>query len=1566
MEPTLRSAQVLKQEAEDLGFEGKEILDYVKDQQKLDREERAEWRKIRMAELQGEDKKRADEIRIAQIGAEAEEKKRADEIRFAQIEAAKEQAKIEAEKELALKELELKAQQSQAGASLAATPPPRNKDAKSPKLPSFIDEKDELDSYLLRFERYAENASWEKDTWAIKLSALLTGRAMDVYTRMSDADASDYDKLKKALLTRYNYTEDGYRKRFREATPETEETPDQFIIRLKNYLAKWLELSGSSPQNFDALVDLILKEQFINACSEDLAMYLLERGPKDLVELTTWAQKYLKAHKEQLGKSKATVQPRRVDQKKTTQSKPDSSQGRQRKLQCYSCRGFGHRQSKCGTKISPGKDQKGSSTPVSQSRKKKTRAMVAQLDEDGEKAFTCVEVEGTRSRRNSKKSGTEGSTNSDRAVYSAVCRAQSNDGQTYVGVGKLNGRPVKVLRDTGCTGMIVDRALVPDVMVIPGSSGSLQMVDHTLIDVSLANVYLDSPYYKGHCRVMCVSSPVYPVIIGNVRGARRMLPDPDWKAEDQPGVRARTSGGNKDKDNDDNQGGDIPAWMFRRSNQKTEKSAPKERDSKKKPAQPKENNDRARRNVKDKEGATEEKCVAGPVVTRAQAKKSDKVHPLKVKEAMSSVDKSTIENLQKKDSTLKKCFDRIGKPIIRENYVGEFYKKNGLLYRKHQETKTGRSFNQLVVPKELRRQVMSVNHESAFSGHLGAKKTEVRILPNFFWPGLRQDVIRFCRSCDVCQRTVKRGSVRKVPLGSMPLIDTPFKRVAVDIVGPIAPPSEAGHRYILTLIDYATRYPEAVPLKKITTEAVAEALLDIYSRVGIPEEVLPDQGTQFMSECMQEVSRLLSIKGLTSTPYHPICNGLVERWNGTLKSMIKRLCQDQPKQWHRLINPVLFAYREVPQESAGFSPFQLLYGRSVRGPGTILKELWTKEVNIPEVKSSYEYVTELRERLEDSLKLAQEELEKSQKRYKRHYDRKAKPRRLEVGDRVLILLPTDSNKLLMQWRGPYTVESRVGANDYRVKMGSKTKTYHINMLKKYISREPEGNVVTVDDTDGATVAVAGVIHQDVDPELGEVPDLEGYHQREGVRDVKLGDELPEDQRRVLKDLVRRYPDVFTDMPGETDVIQHQIRLSDDTPIRCKPYPLPYAMREELRNEVDTMLEMGVVRPSTSPYASPIVMVKKKDGSNRVCIDFRKLNKITEVDPEPMTTAEDLFRRLSGKKYLSKIDLTKGYWQIPVAPEDVHKTAFVTPDGQYEFTRMPFGMVNSGATLVRGLRKILEGMPGVGSYIDDIVIYSDSWEDHIKTLKELFSRLRKARITARPTKCLLGASRMEFLGHQVGGDIITPSRDNLEKVRNTPRPTTKKQVRSFLGLVGYYRDHIPAFAEISAPLTDLLKKGKAEHIQWSEAQERAYSLLKEYLLQEPVLKLPDLSKPFVLRTDASGVGVAAVLLQENDGKLYPVGYASKKLNLTEARYPIIEKECLAVVWGIKRFKLYLAGRRFTLQTDHKPLKYLKDASYQNDRVFRWAVAVQEYSFRVEDIPGRENIGADFLSRTGYSC
>ena len=186
----------------------------------------------------------------------------------------------------------------------------------------------------------------------------------------------------------------------------------------------------------------------------------------------------------------------------------------------------------------------------------------------------------------------------------------------------------------------------------------------------------------------------------------------------------------------------------------------------------------------------------------------------------------------------------------------------------------------------------------------------------------------------------------------MPLIDMPFRRVAVDLVGPISPPSKKEHRYILTLVDYPTRYPEAVTLKNIETETVPEALLDMYSRLGIPEEVLSDLGIQFVSKCMEEVSRLLSIKRLTTTPYHPICNGLVERFNGTLEKMLRRLCNEQPSQWHRFVNPLLFAYREAPQEATGFSPFELLYGRTVSGPVQILKELWTGDTDGTEVKTS--------------------------------------------------------------------------------------------------------------------------------------------------------------------------------------------------------------------------------------------------------------------------------------------------------------------------------------------------------------------------------------------------------------------------------------------------------------------------------------------------------------------------------------------------------------------------------------------------------------------------------------
>ena len=382
-----------------------------------------------------------------------------------------------------------------------------------------------------------------------------------------------------------------------------------------------------------------------------------------------------------------------------------------------------------------------------------------------------------------------------------------------------------------------------------------------------------------------------------------------------------------------------------------------------------------------------------------------------------------------------------------------YEKRGGIRYRVRQKKDhVGDPRKQILVPRSLREKVMGVAHNSLFGGHLGVKKTEDRIQTNFFWPGLHEDVTSFCRSCDVCQKTVARGSVPRALLGDMPLIDQPFKRVAIDLVGPIAPASDKEHRYILTLVDYATRYPEAVPLKNIDTETVTEALLDMYSRVGVPEEVLSDLETQFTSDCIKEVYRLLSIRRLTTSTYHPDCNGLVEKFNGTLKRMLTRLCHEQPRQWHCFINPLLFAYREARQKATWFSPFELLHGKTVRGPVQILKELRSEEEEVPEVTTSYQYVLELRERLDETTKLAQAELEKNQGRNKNLYNRKAKKRSFHVGDKVLVLLPTDQNKLLMQCEGPFEIKGTKWENNYQVEVNKKVMTYHINMLKLYVER----------------------------------------------------------------------------------------------------------------------------------------------------------------------------------------------------------------------------------------------------------------------------------------------------------------------------------------------------------------------------------------------------------------------------------------------------------------------------------------------------------------------------------
>ncbi|XP_047479903.1 uncharacterized protein K02A2.6-like [Penaeus chinensis] len=597
------------------------------------------------------------------------------------------------------------------------------------------------------------------------------------------------------------------------------------------------------------------------------------------------------------------------------------------------------------------------------------------------------------------------------------------------------------------------------------------------------------------------------------------------------------------------------------------------------------------------------------VETRAMTERSDERKPLKCP-AVSQLDigKLDVINAQNTCPTLKSIREKVktGKIDHVKNRTVKYEVISGLIYRICLDSKFDheKDRKQLVVPEIYRSKILNLAHDSLTAGHFSHRKTSHKIFLKFFWPGAGADIKRYCRSCHICQKVSHKGRVKRVPMKTVPVISEPFSRVAIDLVGPISPCSDRGHRYILTMIDYATRFPEAVCLKNIDTVTIAESLVEIFSRVGIPKEILSDHGTQFRSDLMAEIHRLLSVKALYTTPYHASCNGAVERLNGVLKAMIKKLCSDHLRDWDRYLPAVLFAYREIPNDSLKFSPFELLYGRTIRGPLTILHELWSNDEIDNEVKTTYQYETELRSRLEETAKLAVSQAEISSKTYKSYYDLKSRNRKLEVNDEVLVLLPTDHNKMIMQWKGPYPVIGvKNNGVDYTIKVRGKSKLFHINMLKRYFRRDetpPEKNKI---------VNVCIMDENDCDN-----VDETMYLELTNGASLNIGCDLSFRQKDAVS--------VFTDKPGHTKSIEHVINLETTNPVCKKPYPIPYNLIDVFNKEVDKMLELGIIEPSVSPYCSPVVLVRKRDQTYRFCIDFRSLNDITTFDCEPMPTTEE--------------------------------------------------------------------------------------------------------------------------------------------------------------------------------------------------------------------------------------------------------------------------------------------------------------------------------------------------------
>ena len=392
-----------------------------------------------------------------------------------------------------------------------------------------------------------------------------------------------------------------------------------------------------------------------------------------------------------------------------------------------------------------------------------------------------------------------------------------------------------------------------------------------------------------------------------------------------------------------------------------------------------------------------------------------------------------------------------------------------------------------------------------------------------------------------------------------------------------------------------------------------------------------------------------------------------------------------------------------------------------------------------------------------------------------------------------------------------------------------------------------------------------------------------------------------------------------------------------------------------------MLEQEIIRPSSSPYCSPITVVSKPDGNIRLCIDFRKLNSITIFDNEPIPQMDEMVTRITKAKYFTKLDLTKGYWQIPLKESCKQYTAFQTSLGLMEFNYLPFGLSTAAPTFQRAMNKVLGHLKFVTNYFDDVLIFSETWSEHLNHIKETLQTLEKANLTVKPSKCHVGCREVNFLGHIVGKGNIKPDPKKTEKILSLTTPKTKKDVRKICGLINYYRKFIPFFSHTVAPLTSLLKKEKPNQIIWNADCEKAFGEIKQALASKPILAIPDLNKEFIVRADASSKAIGAVLLQKHNDILKPCYYVSRKLLQRECNYPIIEKECLAIVFALHQFSKYLLMSPFIVQSDHKPLTFLKMNKTKNARLLRYALSLQPFTFGVEPIKGTENSISDILSR-----
>lgn len=1296
-------------------------------------------------------------------------------------------------------------------------------------MQKFDPEETDISLYLSLFERQAEHLKIPESEWAGSILSLLPLNIATIVLREKVEDTKDYFHIKNVLLERFSLSPEAFRQKFVHHNRKAGNLWKDYLFEIRNYFEGWIE--GLGIKTYDSLKDLILVDQLKRKMGNELKEHHLKEwerivSPENLANLGDQYELLRKSNK-------SLNQQRKFEGRILDVQKPYPSN-------------------------KPGDKSVGKSSPATPAETKKEKSETSRLNEikrrdwkhrefDRKRAsdlicFQCNEPGHIRPNC---------PLLAKREELNALDTLTENTDPLapFVSVGTVNGKVCEILRDSGATVDLVCRKFITSDDYIGETIWVNQPLDTHAINLPLARVSLRTKYGDITTKACVISDAA--------NQQRYILGNQTANLLKECGKTNTTA--------------EINVVTRSQKNQNNLKSV-NLGDVNKQPVSTRENVDNGSKGGEANEYSTE--IVTDNAIVQDNGEEAGLELPLAdlqspefdlLKISPEIFKRAQTECIETQE--LLKRVEDVSSGEENKNYV----MINGLL-SKIQLDHMGEKRKLLVVPKPFRKRILALCHEGT-SAHVGVTKSKQRMAKLYFWPRCYQDMEEYVKTCDACQRVGNAQDVIKAPMHLTPIISEPFVKINIDACGPL-PESETGNRYLITAICLASKYPDAVPVRDISSLNVTDALLQVFSRLGFPKEIQCDNGTSFTSNLTTEFFEKFGIKVTRSSVGHPQSNP-VERFHRTLKRLLRVLCLENGESWERHLPASLLALRTVTHTSTGFSPAELLYGKNLRTPEVLVYERWVGEIE--KENPVTEHALTLMNRLKRAQELAAKKMGELQVKRKETYDRNAVRRNFAIGDSVLIFALARPNKLAPKWVGPGTIEARISETNYRVRTPGprgKVNTYHVNMLKPYARRPESINWVCEEKTGKEQVEEFEIHTIDAGPN--------DFDYSEIVRESELDARLNINQQNELRKLLCKHAKIFSNSPGRTDKVIHDIELISDKVIRSRPYKASHRQNELLKAEIDKMLNLGVIEVGESDYTSPMLLVESVGRDPRPCIDYRRLNEIIRTEYYPLPNIEERVEQVAGSDFITVLDLAKGYWQIPLTKRAQRIAAFVTAFGTFRPLRMPFGLKNAPYFFSKLMADVLNGCDEYAvPYIDDIAVFSKTWDEHLKHLDNVLSRVAKAKLTIKSSKCRFAQNHVKYLGHMVGGGYRNPAELKVQCIKDFPRPDSKTNVRAFLGLTGYYAHYIPHYSVIAAPLTEALKgKEKRAQIKWDEACERAFTTLKELLTKSPVLHAPDYSSPFIVQTDASDIGVGVVLAQRIGGKEHPILFLSRKFNDAE--------------------------------------------------------------------------------------